>query len=288
MTCQVYYCPLQVAETRLDDEIAGYFGSPEDAPAKWVLMLRAYIDESGHESKGWTILAGYLGREEQWKAFVPKWREVLGPQRKFLHMKSLRWKKDSTRYLLKRLSPIPEACGLVGCVGGVRYQDYEDLVTGTPDEKLIRGYVVCLYAMVIQVLRGTPKDERIEFVFEEQRQYEPLVNVILPIIGTLPLHSSDKAWKTTSDGRLRLAKWGFVPKGSTLMTDPADYLAFGLREAWTDSKSKKAQWCKPILTAGSGEGYGSIMKRATIRTIINNAENEAIWLTVRQRLQGLL
>lgn len=269
-----------------DDELDGYFNSPEDAPAKWVLMLRAYIDESGHESKGWMFLAGYLGREEHWSDFVPKWRMALGPQRKFLHMKTLRWNKDSTRRLLSRLGPIPEACALEGCMAGVRYQDYEDLVVGTPDEKLIRGYIACLYPLVIQVLRGTPRTDRVEFVFEQQRQYAPLVNIVMPIIAQAERPGNEE-WKLTPNGKPRLAKWGFVPKGSTLMTDPADYLAFALREAWTDETSKKAQWCKSILTAGSGTGYGKVLRRKEIRPLIEDAQQQAIWLTMLQQLNGL-
>src|SRR5208282_5731904 len=76
-------------------------------------------------------------------------------------------------------------------------------------------------------------------------------------------------WIFTGDGKPKLAKWGFVPKGSTLMTDPADYLAFALREIWTDKTSKKAQWCRPILASGRGEGFGVIMQRETIREVIN-------------------
>jgi hypothetical protein len=29
------------------------------------LMLKVYIDESGHDGRGWMFLAGYIGSEEQ-------------------------------------------------------------------------------------------------------------------------------------------------------------------------------------------------------------------------------
>ncbi len=89
-------------------------------------MMRAYIDESGHEGKGWTFLAGYLGNEDQWKEFVPKWREGLGPRRKSLHLTGLRWNgshQHRTQNLLARLGPIPEECNLIPILGGVRYGD---------------------------------------------------------------------------------------------------------------------------------------------------------------------
>src|SRR5208282_3715746 len=99
-------------------ELDGYFDSPEDAPPKWLLMMRAYIDESGHEGKGWMFLAGYVGNEGQWGRFVDAWKVGLGPQRKSLHLTKLRWNQDRTRQLLARLGPIPEACGLQAMLGG--------------------------------------------------------------------------------------------------------------------------------------------------------------------------
>jgi len=66
-------------------------------------MLTAYLDESGQETKGWMFVAGFLGNDEQWKQFVPLWKEALGPQRRHLHMADLRWKKQRTKELLARL-----------------------------------------------------------------------------------------------------------------------------------------------------------------------------------------
>jgi hypothetical protein len=34
-------------------------------------MMRAYFDESGHEGKGYVIVAGFFGDERAWEAFVP-------------------------------------------------------------------------------------------------------------------------------------------------------------------------------------------------------------------------
>jgi hypothetical protein len=74
------------------------------------------------------------------------------------------------------------------------------------------------------------------------------------------------------DGRAKLAKWSFVPKGSTLMSDPADYFAYALREAWTDPTSKRTEWCKPILSSNNGEAYGTILYRQKIRKIIRDTQ----------------
>jgi hypothetical protein len=225
-------------------------------------MLTAYIDESGHESRGWMFLAGFLGREDQWQEFVPKWKAALG-KRKFLHMKDLRWKKQRTKQLLARLGPIPFECNLKPMVGGVQFKDYEDLVSGTPDAKLLKGYMACLSPMIIQTLRGIPEDERLELVFEEQKQYEPFVNIVLSL-GGIPDHS----WTRTKEGTPKLARWSFVPKGSTLRSDPADYLAYALRELHTDPTSKRTEWCEPLLDSNNRTAFGVILKRDKIRKLV--------------------
>jgi hypothetical protein len=90
--------------------------------------------------------------KDQWGKFVDAWKVGLGPQRTSLHMTDLRWNKDRTKRLLARLGPIPEKCGLHGMLGGVRFGDYEDLVSGTPDAKKLKGYMSCLMPMVLQTL----------------------------------------------------------------------------------------------------------------------------------------
>jgi hypothetical protein len=242
-------------------------------------MLRAYLDESGHESKGWMFLAGFLGNEEQWRGFVPKWRDALGPQRKFLHMSSLRWKKDSTRQLLAKLGPIPDECKLEPMFTGVRYADYEDLVSGTPEMKVLKAWLACLPALVMQTLRGIPEDERLELVFEEQSEYAPYADLALRYFCIL-----DKPWKRTKDGRPKLAKWGFVRKGSTIMSDPADYFAYALREAYMDKTSKRTEWCKPILGSNNGEGYGTVLSRQKIRKMISATQTLNAFSLLHEKL----
>src|SRR6266481_3768000 len=111
-------------------------------------MLTAYLDESGHETKDWMFVAGFLGKENQWKELVPSWKEALGPQRKNLHMSDLRWNKQATKDLLSRLGPIPYECKLQPVLAGVRMRDYEDLIEGTPAEKLLKGYLAAIIPLV--------------------------------------------------------------------------------------------------------------------------------------------
>lgn len=222
-------------------------------------MLTGYFDE------GFVSVAGFIGTAAQWTDFVPMWKKALG-QRQRLHMRQLRWKKDSTRRLLARLGPIPAACGLEGARGVVRVSDYYDLVAGTDDEVICTGYVACLIPMLTQLMRGTPKDERVELFFEEQRQYAEMIALTMNFFTW----RDHRTYLYTDDGLPRLARWGFVPKGTTIMTDPADYLAFALREAHTSPRSQKAMWCQPIFSSGSG--LGMTLTREQTRRIVRRAQ----------------
>lgn len=229
-------------------------------------MIYGYFDESGHESVEYVVIAGFFGRGECWDAFVPNWKFAMG-QRKTLHMTSLRWKKDSTRRLLKRLATIPEECGLQAAVGAVRVSDYADLVADDERAVRIKGYEAALAPLVINVLRGVPKDERIEFVFEEQREYAPSIASIMELAERL-----DMDYKVTSEGIPKLLKWGMVPKGTTVKTDPADYLAYAVRENLTNPETQKAKWSYPLIEASGHEIHGAILSRDEIRRRITTAK----------------
>ena len=255
-------------------ELDGFFESPEDAPPRRLAMLRGYFDESGHESKDWVVVAGFIGTRDQWNAFVPQWKGALG-QRRSLHMRELRWNKDRTKRMLARLGPIPHACGLTGARGVVRVSDYVDLVVGKDDERLYPGYIACLLLMVGQIIEGIPSDERIEFVFEQQKQYEPYIDMVMRIYAR---PASMGGTHLNSAGLPQVARWAYVAKQSTVMTDPADYLAFALRSLHDNPNSTKTRWCLPIF-AGN-QGYGNTLERDMVRRIVVGAQK-------RNKEQGL-
>jgi hypothetical protein len=239
------------------------FSSPEDAAPAWLLVLRAYLDESGHEGDGYVFLAGYLGNEDQWRNLASRWRAGLG-QKKSFHAKKLR-RSAATERLLARLGPIPEEVGLTPLFGGVKVSDYFDLVRGTNAEKFSKGFNMALCPLVLKTLHFVPKDERVEFFFEQQNEYEFGVNQLL---GWLSQCSSREL--VNADGKSKIARWGFVPKDSTILTQPADYLSYALTQVYRDAGSKKSEWCRPILA--SGEGVGMVMNRKEIRNIVRLSE----------------
>ena len=243
-------------------------------------MLYAYLDETGQQGGDWVFIAGFLGNKEQWEDLAERWTHTLGEvQREHLHMTDLRWSKDSTRRLLAALGPIPYDCGLRHVVSGVNVSHYRDLVAGSDVEKVMKGYPLCVQSTVWAITRVLPGDERVEICFESQDQYAARTNEILSTLidagsqGRLPLHM-------TSDGKPKLAKWSFVPKRSTILLEPADYLAYALTQFYRDKTSKKSQWCKPIIVGdpiNEGTDYlsiGKVFSREEIRATLIATEKE--------------
>lgn len=247
--------PLPIAS-----ELEGYFCSPHDAPPKRLLMLTAYVDETGHESTEHVIVAGFMGNDEQWKNLASEWRRGLG-NRKAIHLKELRWRSKSNyrvRELLERLGPIPRQCGLIPVFGGVRVSDYADLLSGSLVKKINKGYLLCLYPLIARVLSTLQGEERLKLVCEENWQYEVFTKVIELVCGAFA-HSIFR----TPSGLPRLAGIEFIPKASSSLTQPADYLAFAILQQHRDPTSLKARWTLPII--GDGKGIGKFMGRAELR-----------------------
>lgn len=246
-----------------DADLDGFFAR-ERGPNAWLLMLKAYIDESGHESKSHVFIAGHIGTEDQWDAFSTEWRKALG-KRSTLHMAKLRWKKHQTRELLERLGPVPERCGLTRIFGAVNVSDYWSWVTGTAEEKMLKGYYAALYALTVSLLRWIPKNERVEIYLESQCEYEEYAGNILGSICSVPVKSF-----RTIEGHPKIANYGFITNGNSILLQQADYFVYALLQAHRDRKSKKAMWTSPIL--GDGTGVGAILTRQQVRFAIASTQ----------------
>ena len=209
--------------------------------AEWLLMLHAWIDESGHEQKDdFMFLAGFLGSKDQWRRFADRWVEMGGtPSFKTRHVVRDRERAESK---LARLGSVPTSCGLRPMVAGVRMADYWDLVAGTDQERKSKGWLVCLYPLVIETLLSVPKDELVEFGFDSQDTYEIDAGHVFRAIEDCP----DERLRH-SDGLTKVASWRFVPHGRTTLTQPADYLAYAWRSHMRDPNSEESRLTKPIL-----------------------------------------
>lgn len=253
-----------------DNVLDSAFRIPHDNPPRWLLMITAYVDESGQEQGDWMCVAGFMANDDTWKTFRPEWKDAIYP-RQHLHMKRLRFNRESERLMLEKAAEATKHCGLIPVFGSCRFSDFGDMVEGTGQERILSSYVMCCTALVLKVLIDLPAGERFEVVFEQQDRYEHYANVAMRTISQAPE-------LRMPDGRGKLANWRFIPKQSplgenaeTCLTEPGDYLAYAFRQMWRNRDSRKSQWCMPILAAHNYEGVGAKMERATIRQIIADA-----------------
>jgi hypothetical protein len=223
----------------------------------------AYLDETGiHDPANSCIVAGYLGTEEQWNSFDPKWQQGLG-KRKALHMKDLRWGKKTNKIsrLLSTLGPIPDECGLERLCGIVTGKDYEDMV---PNNRILRlvasPYMMAMQPLIFKTMLHVPPDETVLFTFERQDRYSPLAH--------LPEKFYGDQFKT-KDGISRVVI-AYVPKDFTARMQPADYLAYEMVQCDIDGDSERAKAGASIL--GNGVNIGARMSREEMRRIVVTAQ----------------
>jgi hypothetical protein len=244
-------------------------------------VLTAYVDESGQEQDNWMFLAGFYGNDDAWKRVAKEWPKTLGPQRKRLHMSDLKFKYQSEKRMLARAGAVPQQCGLIPIMGGIRQSDFKDILIGTPEEKVLSGYIYCLWAMLFDTLRGLPQGERIEVVFEEQHRYQEFAHIALNAYVDHP-----EPTDLLSDGTHKLANWRWVPKDSTALLEPADYLAFALSKAWREPGSVRDQWCRPIFKTNDGVASGAVMRPEQIREAVRTGLIDRIIQQAKRQLGG--
>jgi hypothetical protein len=226
--------------------------TPHDNPPRWLLMLTAYLDESWETVKTHFIVAGFLGTDNQWIAFASDWRSAVGSDG--FHTKKLNFESERTRKKLIKLGEIPHKHGLRPLVGAVKIVDYAELLANDLERRMMNGYSVALYPLVIGCYKAIPPNERVKWVFEEQRVYEVTAREVLA--SMIPRVGSE-----------RISGVEFLSKGQTSLTQPADFLAYATLQGLLDPSSNKATWSRPIL--GDGKHIGRIMERDAIRSIMN-------------------
>jgi hypothetical protein len=125
---------------------------------------------------------------------------------------------------------------------------------------MTKGYCLAVMVVIDSILKNIPKTETVKLVFEAQERYE--------IRARMLFDANKKA--VTSSGVQKLSGIEFIPKDSSVLTQPADFLAFAMLQGYRDQGSKKFQWCKPILN-NSRPAFGMLpdaQSRAKWRTVI--------------------
>lgn len=215
-------------------------------------MLTAYFDESGiHKGDHLCVVAGFVGNEAQWASFIHDWLAALRP-RPLLHMRKLRWNQHPDRIapLLARLGPIPYRYNLIPVYCGMWQKDYEEIMKGKVREKFTTPYITCAQSCMAIALGELAGPDEVQFVFERQRvnqsAMENLRSVVFGLVGV--------------DSRVRDII--FRPAREMPCLEPADYLAFQLREWKLDPHSVKATMGMSILGANP---HGGIYTREQIK-----------------------
>ena len=246
--------------------LGGAFRLPFSSPPRNLFVLTAYVDESGQQQQqDFMFVAGYVGDEAAWRRVEAAWPSAIAP-REHLHMKRLRFERESEREMIVRVAAISRDCGLIPIFSGVRQADYSDLIRGTEEERRLAGYLICCFPLIIHTLRNIPKNERLELVCGRQDKYWPLADLAIAAIAKARYYPDI----LMDDGRHKLATWRAAPQGPEEgLTEIADAFCYALTQAYRDKTSLRAQWCQPILDAHEG-GYGQIFKRDEIRSLIED------------------
>jgi hypothetical protein len=221
------------------DELEGFFDGPEDDPAKWLCMLKIYLDESLDDATGMYFVAGFMGNSSQWEDYVGAWKEARNPV-PAIHLKAMRLAspKAPKRWggLLAELAPIPMQCGLIPVTGSICRSDYGNRVAGTVLEVLMEGYVLAIIALMDGVASHLPPGERIQVFFEENIKHA--VQRERAMTFWRKRHKTPSGWSV-------LASWGSVPKG--ILTEASDYLCYALQQFYIDPDSQKSKLTASIL-----------------------------------------
>jgi hypothetical protein len=185
-------------------------------------------------------------------------------------MKTLRWKQtDRIRPLLEKLEPIPHECGLVPVWARLRISDYSDLIEiTTVSRKLQGGYLVVaqyLGLIIMEYIRLL--NERVKIVFEHNDHFALVLPAIIGLYGQVfPFF--------TNEGLRCLVGVEMIPKHSSSLTQPADYLAYARLQELRNPNSERAILCRPILKPQPGVRVD--IKREDIRGLMSSPAQRKI------------
>jgi hypothetical protein len=275
---------LEDFKTFRDNVLDGAFCIPHDSPPRFLLVLTAYL-ETGQEQDDWMFIAGYLGDDAGWEKFPDLWAKAIGPQRKHLHMKELRFTKLSVQKILAKAALVPKECGLIPIAAGVRFKDYADIILDERDSLIHAAYMQCCRAVTIFAMRALPENERLEIVFERQDQYGWLAELEFQKIAS----TMDQPQLLMADGKTsKLANWRFIEKKDTVLCEPADYLAYALLQHSRNKKSIKSRWTYPIIAAQPNSGAAALLQREHVGNVILGEKKETLLALLHSLKQRIL
>jgi hypothetical protein len=145
--------------------------------------------------------------------------------------------------LLNKLGPIPDKYRLKRIVGGMRWKDYNSLLKPRVRRRFTSPYMMAAQTCIATALSQVRADEQIAIVFDRQDVHEDAIKAMVRIV-----------FKTVRRDT-RVTGITFSESHRTVCLDPADYLAFEVREYKAAPNSLKAQSGISILGNGKALGY---------------------------------
>jgi len=224
-------------------------------------LLTGYFDESGiHEGDHYCVMAGFIGNDAQWGAVAKDWIEALAPRRN-LHMTKLRWKQHPERIapLLARLGPIPYKYNLTPIGVWLKWSDYNAILKGRVRERFTKPYQMLAQCCMAVALTEVIGSDDIFFLLDRQE------GMRREIMHTMRDFVFDRIGVDS-----RIKGLDFISRTNTVCLDPADYLAFIIRERNIDKSSIKTTLGASILGSESNTGYGGRIGPQHLQWMVDN------------------
>ena len=148
------------------------------------MIWTAHIDESGTHDSPIMLMGGYMGNEDQWKAFDAAWKALLSKERIIsCHAKPLfhgeaqfrGWPRERREKFRLKVDKIVCETLQFGFTAIIRENDYKQLYKGQPNPRKLREdsqygllFRACLHTLESKITGGKvqPPDFRLDIILE--------------------------------------------------------------------------------------------------------------------------
>jgi hypothetical protein len=190
------------------------------------VVLQAFADESVGK---YTVLAGYLSRQELWEKFADAWKAVLDKTPKLEYFKFneaihfcgqfSRVSENQRDRRLSELIAVIKDFVIAAMITAVHAKDYEDVVKGKfltgKWKRLDNSYSHAFFNFImdtITLIRRHRLQDKVDFIFDQNEVYKPRVmgaydrmllaaqDSELQILGSPPIFRDDKLFMPLQGG----------------------------------------------------------------------------------------
>jgi hypothetical protein len=240
----------------------GEFGIPDPfGPKRWILVIRAFFDDSGKESdpsNRVVCIAGYMAAgETPWNILGERWRQVLLTHGiSWLHMKdfmadkdeyeALRWDWPKKRAVLEDFIGAIRAAGLIGFGVGLDADEWRK-VPKDVTKKQGDAQQFCfarIMRMIVERMKTSVPRDFVSVYFDCDRNFTP--TRFQRFIGIrdrdpepkvyIPLQAADLlAWESRKDVLRRIGGFESREEFDSMFQILPDYFPTYLSELWLES-----------------------------------------------------